>query len=300
MTELSVQVGGRELVVALDTAGAPRLTAALLAALPHRSIAVHAATAGAEFCVPVPFFQWHENRRTPVPGDVGYASFGNYLCFYYGPMAAVDGPTNVVGQVTGGLRAIESLGVLLLRKGAQETWVRPQGGPAASAAGLPALTGGAAALAHLSRSLLQATLEHPPADVAGARRARLPAMGNIAGRFQVCGLLLSLAELLMQSRTALAAGTAEWSRVAPALADQAGRYSRWLAMAGMAGTAAWLARLERALQDAPGTGADYVAGIAEALVALGRLRFWMEAITPWHRLADDYGNEAEWLPPMGA
>jgi hypothetical protein len=99
MSTIELTIGDARLSIALDTAGAPGLSAAMLRAAPHDTLAVHCATAGAEFCVPVPFFHWHENRRPPGPGDVGYASFGNYLCFYYGPMSAVDGPTNVIGRL---------------------------------------------------------------------------------------------------------------------------------------------------------------------------------------------------------
>ena len=95
MTTVAIQVGAHTLAIELDTDNAPGLTSALLRSLPHSTIAVHTTTAGAEFCVPVPWFLWHENRRPPGPGDVGYASFGNYLCFYYGAMSHADSWSSV-------------------------------------------------------------------------------------------------------------------------------------------------------------------------------------------------------------
>jgi hypothetical protein len=295
LEHVEVVVGRHELVVALEGDAAPGLTSALFRALPHSSLAVHCQTAGAELCVPVPFFHWHENRRTPVAGDVGYASFGNYLCFYYGPMAAMDGPTNVIGRLNSGTDVLDALGALLLKEGAQAADIRIHARPGMESPPLPRLPSQTTALARMSRALLESTLSSPPDDIAHLRRVELPAMGNIAGRLQASVLLLSLAEALMNARTLAQDFPASLPTVIAGVAAQMGRYSRWLAMAGLPAMASWLERTHGVLRDETLRADDLVAGLEDALVAIGRLRFWTEAVSPWHRVSNDYAPESDWM-----
>lgn len=294
LEQIDVVVGGHELVVSLDTGSAPHLTSALLRALPHQSFAAHCQVAGAEFCVPVPFFHWHENRRMPTPGDVGYASFGNYLCFYYGPMAPMDGPTNIIGRVHSSGRALEALGTLLLKAGAHKADIRNHAQPGAARSLLPPLAT-LTTLAAMSRALLESTLVSPPEDIANLRRVELPAMGNIAGRLQASVLLLSLSEAIMNARTLVLESPSSLATAIVSVAAQMGRYSRWLAMAGLPATASWLERARNVLRDETLRADEFVASLDEALVAIGRLRFWAEAVSPWHRVTDDYAAESTWM-----
>lgn len=293
MPHVTLRMDGGAIAIELDAQHAPSLAAAIARALPHPTLAVHCQVAGAEFCVPMPFFHWHENRRRPRPGDVGYASFGNYLCFYYGDMAADDGPTNVVGRVDSPLGALEALGRGLLKDGAQRAFLGDAEATGISPAPLPLPPSGE--LAALSRALLESTLTDPPDDVARLRAAPLPAMGNVAGRLQASVLLLALADVLMNARTLAHEPQASFAAIVPGLRNQMTRYARWLAMAGLPGTADWLVRARDVLQGAPPDAAILAHELDEALVAIARLRFWVEAISPWHRLDDDYrGGEARW------
>jgi hypothetical protein len=149
----------------------------------------------------------------------------------------------------------------------------------------------------LARELLVSALAPRPADIDALRRAALPAMGYIAGRLQASMLLLAVAEILFMARSQIVATPADVVAIAAGMATQLGRYGRWLAMAGMEGTGKWIGRFERALgNDAP-TPAQLVAGLEEALVAVGRLRFWAEAISPWHRVGPAVGPDAGWIDP---
>jgi hypothetical protein len=294
LEQIEVVVGQHELVVVLDVDAAPGLTSALLRALPHSSLAVHCQTAGAEFCVPVPFFHWHENRRPPTSGDVGYASFGNYLCFYYGPMVAMDGPTNVIGRLSSSAHALEALGALLLKTGAQMANIQNHARPGTESASLPPFPSRTTAFARMSRTLLESSLASPPEDIAHLRGVKLPAMGNMAGRLQASVLLLSLSEALMNARTLAPDFPHALPTVVACLVAQMGRYSRWLAMAGLPATAAWLEITRDVLRDETLRADEFVAGLEEALVAIGRLRFWAEAVSPWHRVTEDYAAESNW------
>lgn len=300
MMTVTLQVGASALAIELDAENAPGLAAALLGSLPHSTIAVHTTTAGAEFCVPVPWFHWHENRRPPGPGDVGYASFGNYLCFYYGAMSHADGPTNVVGRVTAP-DALDAIGRTLLSGGARRAWVS-----AASAADdadampprLPPMTGPMRSFRSAARSLLESALDHPPADIARLRRVELPAMGNLAGRLQASTLLLAVSELLLHARTSVVASPRALPSIAALLATQLVRYARWLAMSGMDGTSEWLASAARHLESEMFAVDEFVAALEDALVAFGRLRFWADAISPWHALSADLGtDDHRWIHP---
>ena len=302
VSTIELAVGATRLAIELDTANAPGLSAAMLRAAPHETLAVHCATAGAEFCVPVPFFHWHENRRPPAPGDVGYASFGNYLCFYYGPMSAVDGPTNVIGRLLSPASELDAIGHALLLGGAQRAVVRNL--EPASAAALPPMPdrglpprADASEFEQLARTLLAAALDNPPADISRLRDATLPAMGNLAGRMQASMLLLAVAEVLMNARSSAVMAPHALTPIVASLAAQLERYARWLAMAGMEGTAGWLSRVAPALRTQPLRVEHLIAGLEDALIAFGRLRFWAEAISPWHRLPADIGSDQSWLEP---
>lgn len=297
MSEVSVTVGDRRLSFALDTANAPGLSAALLSSLPHSTLAVHCQTAGAEFCVPVPWFHWHENRRPPQTGDVGYASFGSYLCFYYGAMHAADGPTNVIGRLVSPNGELAELGRALLAGGAQRARVGAEHAPGATEAPLPALPPDSSSPVVLARELLVSALAPRPADIDALRRAALPAMGNIAGRLQTSTLLLAIAEVLFMARWQVLATQTDVAATTAAMAAQLERYGRWLAMAGMSGTGEWISRFSQALRGEVLPPAQLVAGLEEALVAFGRLRFWSEAISPWHRVGIAVGPDRGWIDP---
>jgi hypothetical protein len=292
MTSVTLQVGAQALAIELDAENAPGIAAALLRSVPHSTIAVHTTTAGAEFCVPVPWFRWHENRRPPGPGDVGYASFGNYLCFYYGAMSHADGPTNVVGRVRSP-DALDAIGRSLLSGGARRAWVAADADVDARDAppGLPPISGPMRSFRSAARSLLEAALDHPPSDIARLRRVELPAMGNVAGRLQASTLLLAVAELLFQARTSVVASPRALPSIAALLATQLVRYARWLAMSGMDGTSDWLASAARHLESEMFAVDEFAAALEDALVAFGRLRFWADAIGPWHALAAELGTD---------
>lgn len=297
MHAITLRVGSDTIAIELDEARAPGLTEAVVRTLPHATLAVHCQVAGAEFCVPVPFFHWHENRRVPVTGDVGYASFGNYLCIYYGEMAADDGPTNVVGRVASDPATLAAVGQRLLEEGAQQAHIQDASGPRRSPAGLgPAANN---RLAKLSRDLLDASLSDPPEDILHLRSASVPAMGNIAGRMQASVLLLSLAEVIMNARTMVLDVPGSLGQVAIGLSNQLGRYARWLAMAGMPGTARWLGAAQDALH-APAPALTTLGhDLEETLIAVARLRFWVEAISPWHKVDSDYrDSQAAWSRVM--
>jgi hypothetical protein len=295
MQHITLHVGTAELEVQLDTARAPGLASALLRSLPHASLAVHCLVAGAEFCVPVPFFHWHENRCIPKAGDVGYASFGNYLCLYYGDMAPDDGPTNIVGRVSSSTSALESLGERLLTQGAQRAHIATGTASNAPSRSLASLSD-KSRLAGLSRSLLETTLASPPIDVVHLMRAHLPAMGNVAGRMQASVLLLALAECLMNARTLALQASSSFPTVLASIATQLERYARWLAMAGLHGIAAWLDSARDALRLEPLRADEFARGVEEALVAIARLRFWVEAFCPWHKVQGDYyRTESAWM-----
>ncbi|VTU30205.1 hypothetical protein [Variovorax sp. PBL-E5] len=298
MNHLSITVGARELVVELDADRAPSLAGALSRASPHSTLAVHCPTAGAEFCVPVPFFHWHENRRPPMPGDVGYASFGNYLCFYYGEMSAADGPTNVIGQLISPSKALEDLGLDLLAHGARRARLTGASTdlPSDDTMALPALPAAAGPWRCSARRLLAASLAQPPEDIRSLCRASLPAMGNLAGRMQAGVLLLAVAEIFMNARSLATAFDASVQPIRASLRAQMGRHARWLEMAGMPATATWLGEAAAAI-DREAPAADVlIAGLEDALIACGRLRFWAEAVSPWHRLAD-MGPDSNWTHP---
>jgi hypothetical protein len=297
MHRVILRVDADEIAIELDGGSAPGLTDAIVRSMPHATLAVHCQVAGAEFCVPVPFFHWHENRRTPSPGDVGYASFGNYLCFYYGEMAADDGPTNVVGRIASNSASLESLGRCLLKEGAQRAYLHDA---AASKSMPPALPpAGRSRMATLSRALLQSTLTDPPGDVMHLRSAVLPAMGNIAGRLQASVLLLSLAEVMMNARTLALDASASLGGIAASLTHQMARYARWLAMAGLPGVADWLTTARDVIHENAQDVGTIARDLDEALVAIARLRFWVEAISPWHKVDADYRiSDAVWSSVM--
>ena len=291
MTALVLTVDDEPLEIDLDTAGAPGLTAALLACTPHPTVAVHTQTAGAEFCVPVPFFHWHENRREPVTGDVGYASFGNYVCLYHGDMSEADGPTNVVGRVRD-LDALARVGrALLASGGARARLTAPSAKPASPTA---ARHPGSAFLAACD-ALSAASLMDPPPAVAALTAQRLPAMGAIAGRLQASGFLMGLAEVMFLIRLHAVRGSASPGLLSSMLADELARHARWLEMSGMAALAGQLRDAASALP-ADIAVDELVHGLETLLVAAGRLRLWVEAISPWHVLQQRLGGE-DWLAP---
>jgi hypothetical protein len=297
MHRVILRVDADEIAIELDGGSAPGLTDAIVRSMPHATLAVHCQVAGAEFCVPVPFFHWHENRRIPSPGDVGYASFGNYLCFYYGEMAADDGPTNVVGRIASSSASLGSLGRRLLKQGARRAYLHDPAAPRSTALALP--PAGRSRMATLSRTLLQSTLTDPPGDVMHLRSAVLPAMGNIAGRLQASVLLLSLAEVMMNARTLALDASASLGGIAASLTHQMARYARWLAMAGLPGVADWLTTVRDVIHENAQDVGTIARDLDEALVAIARLRFWVEAISPWHKVDADYRiSDAVWSSVM--
>ena len=292
ISSVEVLVGERRLEVMLDEKRAPGLASALRRSVPHDTLAVHVQTAGDEFCVPVPFFHWYENRRKPEPGDVGYASFGNYLCFYYGSMAEQDGPTNVVGHIASNSQDVVELGRELLRSGAKMARVMGAEPPVPGAVHPSPLT--QHAFAQTCRALRESALKEVPSDILQLRKMELPAMGNVAGRMQSCGLLLAVSEVFMTSRTLILEQESDLALLVKCLAVQLSRYGRWLAMAGMPETARHLSRLEQTLGE-PTSAAVIVPALEDALLAFGRLRFWAEAISPWHSLAGGFTDDSGWV-----
>jgi hypothetical protein len=290
MTTITLRTGAETIEIELASEAAPSLSAAVLACMPHGTIAVHTQTAGAEFYAPLPFFHWHENRREPLPGNVGYASFGNYICFYYGEMAQADGPTNVVGHVQD-LRKLTLLGKRLLETGAlrAELLVEGKTERAAQTTGTRIHQPFVASCG----ALLELALENPPAPVTELVRARLPAMSNVAGRLQASGFMMSLAEMLFMARE-LAIREARAVVACRLVGNQLTRHARWLEMAGMPSVAHRLRAIAGTLApDLP--VAELVAGLESLLVAVGRLRLWIDAISPWHLLQRQFGNDG-WLP----
>jgi hypothetical protein len=145
-----------------------------------------------------------------------------------------------------------------------------------------------------ARSLLADALVNPPADIDHLRHTDLPAMGNLAGRMQASMLLLAVAEVLMNARSAALMAPHTLVPTIASLASQLERYARWIAMAGMEGTANWLAQVAPVLRNQPLRAEQLLAGLEDALIAFGRLRFWAEAISPWHRLPADIGPDKTW------
>ena len=291
-SSIQILVGDRRLEVTLDENRAPGLASALRRSVPHDTLAVHVQTAGAEFCVPVPFFHWYENRRKPEAGDVGYASFGNYLCFYYGPMAEQDGPTNVVGRISPNSQDVVELGRELLRSGAKIARIIGAESTVPGAVHPPPLT--QHGFARTCRALRESALKEVPFDILQLRKMELPAMGNAAGRMQSCGLLLAVSEVFMASRTLILAQESNLALLVKSLGVQLSRYGRWLAMAGMPETARHLSRMEQTLGE-PTSVALIVPALEDALLAFGRLRFWAEAISPWHSLAGHFTDDSRWV-----
>lgn len=292
VSPIQVLVGDHRLEVTPDEKRAPGLVSALRRSVPHDTLAVHVQTAGDEFCVPVPFFHWYENRRKPAAGDVGYASFGNYLCFYYGPMAEQDGPTNVVGRLSSNPQEIVELGRELLRSGAKMARIIGAESAAPGAVHPSPLT--PHAFAQTCRALRESAFKKVPLDILRLRKMELPAMGNVAGRVQSCGLLLAISETLMTSRTLILEQESNLALLVKSLEVQLSRYGRWLAMAGMTETTRHLSRMEQTLGE-PASAAVIVPALEDALLAFGRLRFWAEAISPWHSLAGDFADDSRWV-----
>jgi hypothetical protein len=300
MMTIALVVSGERLEIELDTVGAPGLSAALTACLPHDTIAIHTQIAGLEFCVPVPFFHWHENRRVPITGDVGYASFGNYICFYYGAMLPVDGPTNVIGRVRdpgcltrigeGLLAAGAASARLVTTEGLNPMPSRPTGASSASA---PAR--GSSSFVRASAELLKMTLARPPLAIEELRRTTLPAMGNLAGRLQASGFLAGLAESLFLLRARLVNDPTVPPLLLDMLAETLGRYVRWLTMSGMESVASQLAVIARSgLHDS--SRDEVLTGIETLLVAVSRFRLWVDAVCPWHAVQKGFADES-WLAP---
>lgn len=291
MTLIDVVIGADSLEVELDIRCAPSVTAALLTAVPHDTVAVHAQTAGAEFCVPVPFFHWHENRREPQTGDVGYASFGNYVCFYYGAMSEADGPTNVIGRVRD-LDVLTRVGQALLTTGGARARLLSNG-----ATLLPTVnaTEEASAFEMACGGLLAAALGDTPPAVAELTGKRIPAMGALAGRLQAGGFLMGLAETLFLLRTHAVDRSADPSLLAKMLTGELARYGRWLEMSGMTSVTQLLYEVASAVPPEI-TVRELASGLETLLVAVSRLRLWVEAISPWHVLQERLGTE-DWLAP---
>ena len=162
---------------------------------------------------------------------------------------------------------------------------------------MPPMIDDAGAFVRLSRALLLASLDSPPADIEGLRRVELPAMGNIAGRLQASLLLLAIAEVMMNARARIIAAPDALDATLDSLAAQLARYARWIEMAGMAGTAGWLRHVDAALHDEKISIEQVLAGLGESLIAVGRLRFWAEAISPWHNVGAAVGDDDAWLRP---
>lgn len=286
MTVLVLLIGGERLEIELDTAAAPGLSTALAACLPHGTIAVHAQTAGPEFCVPVPFFHWHENRRVPAVGDVGYASFGNYACFYYGAMSQADGPTNVIGRVDD-LDTLSRIGKRLLSAGAASARLLPAR-PVAAGKVVQA-----APSSHFTTAcghFFQANLAHPPQAIRELREAALPGMGNMAGRLQAAGFLMGFAETLFLLRAHIVDGSIGLDHLLRMFVEVSGRYARWFEMSGMPSAALALSAIARAAAEP--SKAEFLAGLESLLVSTGRLRLWADAVSPWHLLQSSFGDEA--------
>jgi hypothetical protein len=294
-TLMSLRVGDRACTFELFEDAAPGLCAALRRATPHTSIAVHCQTAGAEFCLPLPFFHWHENRRVPVAGDVGYASFNNYLCVYYGEMDPDDGPTNLIGRVVGGADAVRAIGGALLERGAAVAHLAVVGVETPDAA-LPPPPEPVTAFTPVARAYLESTLRGMPAEIERLRQLPRLAMGNVAARFQAAGALLALSESLLLCRLQALQGDIPLSCVVSAATMAARRYTRSLAMLGLGQSAAVMRELAEWLEDAgPASAPEFVASTEEVLVALGRMRLWADAVAPWQHLTRDYLPDQRWL-----
>src|SRR5205814_3421290 len=111
-----------------------------------------------------------------------------------------DGPTNVIGRLLSSADELDAIGHVLLTGGAQRARVSNTESSAVSEAA-PA-TQPASEFERLTRSLLARALANPPPDIGLLRNANLPAMGNLAGRMQASLLLLAVAEVLMNARSA--------------------------------------------------------------------------------------------------
>ena len=297
---LRLQVGDRACVFELFEGAAPGLSAALRRATPHTSIAVHCQTAGAEFCVPLPFFHWHENRRVPVAGDVGYASFNNYLCVYYGEMDPDDGPTNLIGRVVEGLDAAHAIGATLLDRGALVARLAADG-LAAPDAVLPSPPEPATAFTPVARAYLESTLGGMPAEIERLRELPRLAMGNVAARFQAAGALLALSDSLLLCRLQALQGEVPLPCAVSTAAMVTRRSTRWLAMAGLRQSSGVIQELaDWLVNEGPASALEVAASTEEVLVALGRLRLWADAIVPWQRLTRDYLPDQSWLGDLAA
>jgi hypothetical protein len=293
---LRLRVGQLEFLIDLLESEAPGLVAAVRRAAPHTTLAVHAHTAGAELCVPLPFFHWHENRRVPRPGDVGYASFNNYLCVYYGEMDADDGPTNVLGRVRGGLEVVRDIGAALLERSALPARLSIVGQAAAADAPLPDEPQPATPFTPVARAYLERSLGGMPDEIQHVRMLRRRAMGNMAARFHASSALMEAANILFACRQEALAGSVPQASINRVSAALARRSTRWLTMAGLADSAATVARLADWLESGgAGSAAEFAASVEELLVGLGRRRIWADAILPWPRLSRDYLPDAAWL-----
>ena len=127
------------------------------------------------------------------------------------------------------------------------------------------------------------------------------------GRFKISGrvllstvgvLLLAVSEVLLHARTQATLVPEVLKTTQAGLAAQLARYARWLEMAGMPGTAGWLAAADGLLRAGPVTAGQLIAAVEEALVACGRLRFWVEAFSPWHKVQRDYSDDSAWTSAM--
>lgn len=297
---MRLHVGDAACVFELLEDDAPSLTAALRRASPHASLAAHCQTAGAEFYVPLPFFHWYENRRVPEPGDVGYASFNNYLCVYYGAMDPDDGATNVVGRIVGDLDAARTIGASLLEQSALPARLAVDGddGPEAP---LPPLPEPTTAFSSVARAHLASTLGGIPDEIERLRRLPRLAMGNVPARFHASAALMAISDNLLVCRRLALDGHVPMGALVVTAATLARRSTRWLTVAGLYQSADVLRQLADWLEtDGPPTAAAFVASIEEVQVALGRLRIWADAITPWSRLSHDYLPDSRWLGDLTA
>lgn len=293
---LRIRIGDEECIAELFRDEAPSLTATLERVLPHATLATHAQTAGKELCLPLPFFHWHENRRLPRLGEIGYASFNNYLCIYYGEMDPNDGATNVVGRVVEGFDCVERAGARLLHGTFLLARVAVLGAEA-QAEHLPPVPQPATAFTSVARAFLERTISGVPDDIRHLRAVQKLAMGNIAARFHASTALLAITDNLLLCRTQAVQDGMPLPYVNTFAAALTRRSTRWLTNAGLLDAAGIARALAEWLEteDAPTTGEEFASGVDDVLVALGRLRIWVDAVTPWARLSGDYLPDSAWL-----
>jgi len=188
------------------------------------------------------------------------------------------------------LKALARLGNALLGAGATRARLLGQASVPARRppAPLPAST-----LLGAIAALHEATLTDPPVGIDELRSAQMLGMGNMAGRMQASGLLMGLAEVLFLLRDHASHSSAEPGLLASMFTNELLRYARWLELVGMPTVAGHL-RIIASACPAGANEAELVSGLEAMLVAMARLRLWVDAVSPWHLLKERFGDEA-WL-----